>query len=236
MFPNLKVFTFDKVPEESSLSAVMKQIPKLWRDCTGKNGNLLLAGFQAMYEQNPHSHWYVLSEDDTIVVKENLELLLSKYNASKDVLIGKCVSINTKRFGTLPFVVGGAGIVMSGSLLRKLGPHITKCRRELQRIPYGDARITACMIHALHMNFTRATEFCTPFRYTFTNGSPWFEVTVQNKDSRFVMLHEKDPIKLKILNDAILNLTKWNETITWGALKPYLIDLEEKKQHNKKWR
>jgi len=177
---------------------------------SAKHSNLLMAAFQRIYEINNSSDWYFLVEDDTIVVKDNLEELVRSLTPNRFVWLGKCVKTVTN----LKFMMGGAGILMSHKLLHELHPYLPECRQKFN-YDYGDARIANCINHYVVPSFNRTpTRLCDPRGFRFSssldeNGSRMI---------RYVTLHEKSPIRIKRLNEIILNHANNNVSFTSAAL------------------
>ena len=115
---------------------------------TGANSGIALQLLHNMYMTWPDADWFVISDDDTLLVPSNLAAYLSTLNPSDIVMKGKCVtmedehalqvvagsqpegsnvtsSINDylqRHRGLAPqplrFVVGGAGMVFSRELAK----------------------------------------------------------------------------------------------------------------------
>jgi hypothetical protein len=112
-FSNLTVFTFDEMLH-NNFSALMKgynvdvhHLPMLEKN--KKHSNLLMAAFGAIYKQNPNADYYFMAEDDTVLVKKNIEEAVVRLGRRKDIYYGRCVAIPTKTFGKKFSVMGGAG-------------------------------------------------------------------------------------------------------------------------------
>jgi hypothetical protein len=227
-FPDLRAFTFDEVSQSSQIQNVVRQMGTLPSEKSAKHSNLILAALQEIYTMNSDSDWFFLVEDDTVVVKENLDRLVSTLSSQRKhetpVYYGKCVLYNSTDYGMIDFVVGGAGMLMSRSLLQELAPQIDLCRRQYDSIYYGDARVGACILFTLKRKELRHFDICEPDGFAFTNGSPWREVWHHEGSQLIVTLHEKDPARLRELNEAVLGLSRQRTTVTWDSLKPYLAN------------
>lgn len=226
-FPDLQVYTFDEVPTNipalNDATLKIRQIPKLEAEKEKMKGtNLLLAAFGAIYEHNPNADFYFLTEDDTILVKQNIEHAVMRLAPRKNVYIGKCVKISTKKMGNIEFVMGGAGILMSGDLLRQMAPKIETCREQYREFQHGDVRIAACL---KSMNIL-PRQVCTWNNagmngFHFSSSSAWREASYTSAaNSQVVTIHEKSVERIRILNEAIADLSHQNAT--WGLMKPYL--------------
>jgi hypothetical protein len=205
-FPDLQVFTFDKVVNGNPIHGVIEEIPKLKGEKSERHSNLLLAAIGASYRRNPNSKWYLLAEDDTIVARTSLEEMVSKLDPNAPQLIGKCV----RGVKNLPFVVGGAGMLLSHALVADLAPHIDTCRSEMNR-GFGDARVSRCILkHNLTWN---RESICPPEGYRFA------DFHVATRDDKFVTLHRKEPALIRQVNEAVLALSaNSSAAVTWGSL------------------
>ncbi len=70
---------------------------------------------ELMYQKMPDKKWYMILDDDTYLVKSNLELLLSHLDPDKPYYIGNAVGDYRGRFGH-----GGSAIVLSAEAMRRL--------------------------------------------------------------------------------------------------------------------
>jgi hypothetical protein len=227
-FPGLQVFTFDEVPTNvSSLDgSSIRRIQRLPVEEHKKGTNLLLAAFGAIYEYNPNADFYFLTEDDTVLVKKNIDEAVQRLAHRKDVYIGKCVRIKTQKLGSVDFIMGGPGILMSGDMLRRMAPGIMQCRAEYNEFQHGDVRIAACL---RFMNVSYSDNFCDFFELQlddglhFTSTSAWRAASITEVPAgKVVTMHEKKLERIELLNDAIKDLANLQQDITWGSLKPYL--------------
>ncbi|KAG8421030.1 hypothetical protein J3459_003945 [Metarhizium acridum] len=74
-----------------------------------------IMGMELSYKRMPHKKWYLILDDDTFVVKESLELLLSHLNPSKPQYVGNAVGDYKARFAH-----GGSAVIISGEAMRIL--------------------------------------------------------------------------------------------------------------------
>lgn len=72
-------------------------------------------GMEMSYKRMPHKKWYIILDDDTFVVKESLELLLTHLDPSKPQYIGNAVGDYKARFAH-----GGSGVIISGEAMKLL--------------------------------------------------------------------------------------------------------------------
>lgn len=183
----------------------------------------MLSSFGEIFKYNPNADWYLMAEDDTVVVKSNLDGLLEQLPRDTDMYMGKCVVAHkTKKYRNGVFIMGGSGILMSGGLLRKMAPHIEKCRREYANFLHGDTRVGAC----LELAGVLPKQICGLAKgFKFTSMSVWTAVNSplrRDRNFRVVTMHEKDPDKLRCLNDAIVDMDRKGKHISFGLLKKYI--------------
>jgi hypothetical protein len=230
-FPDLKAYTFDEVPPASALARIIERMEMYDFEKSERHSNLLLAAFQNVYQFNNKSDWYLLAEDDTIVVKDNLDRLLDYLDANgrsqKETLHGKCVYMSpSNKHKQINFVVGGGGILMSRILLEALSRYVDECRKKYQKnILYGDARIGACLQHTMNRSIG-TFDLCSPRPYIFSSMEPLKALGEEVKPSTMnhfvVTMHSKKVEVLRKLNLAIVNLTLHNRSVTFNTLRPYI--------------
>eukprot|EP00252_Welwitschia_mirabilis_P013042 TRINITY_DN2883_c0_g1_i7.p1 TRINITY_DN2883_c0_g1~~TRINITY_DN2883_c0_g1_i7.p1 ORF type:complete len:350 (+),score=43.35 TRINITY_DN2883_c0_g1_i7:479-1528(+) len=94
----------------------------------------------------PDVHWFVMGDDDTVFVVENLVRVLSKYDHNKFYYIGSLSESHLQNiFFSYGMAYGGGGFAISYPLAKALQGMQDEC---IQRYPalYGsDDRIQACM-------------------------------------------------------------------------------------------
>jgi hypothetical protein len=185
-----------------------------------KHSNLLLASFEQVWKDNNQSDWYFFAEDDTVIFKDNLLRLVQQLNPNNDIFMGKCVSVYATRqgFGKILFVVGGGGILMSRTLLRKMLPNVADCRSKYTAVKYGDARVGACVNASLNRPWGYM-ESCPSRGFSFSNGELSQELTKQPPDNLIISLHIKDPTLLRRVNKAALDM---GMGLTWRELSRYM--------------
>ncbi|KAK2606151.1 hypothetical protein QQS21_003434 [Conoideocrella luteorostrata] len=77
-----------------------------------------IMGMEMSYKRMPHKKWYIILDDDTFVVKESLELLLSHLDPSKPQYVGNAVGDYKARFAH-----GGSAVIISGEAMKILFSH-----------------------------------------------------------------------------------------------------------------
>lgn len=230
-FPAIKAFTFDNVSAGSLVAKLFTRMKLLPHERPGYRDNAHLAAMGEMFHLNAKSTWYLQVDDDTIVVKQNLDRMIAELEQRGDVneteyFMGKCVYEETD-FGDVHFAVGGSGILMNHKALGQLAPKIEECRREYaDSVTCGDARIGACLSYTLNIS----TEICPPKGYSMTNQGI-NGLLGQPPNNLIVTLHEKNVETIKKINEAISNLSQNPmppQGITWQVLYEYLAEQEGK--------
>jgi hypothetical protein len=139
--------------------------------------------WRAPYHKNPYVNWYLLAEDDTIVVHENLPHAIQTVQLGHpqhvELIAGLCAGYpaDEDRFDPeeIPFVIGGASILLSHlqiAMKRGLGLIRSKC------------------------DIMEA--------YSFTNKNILEEMGYSRGETthqRIISMHEKDPHKIKLVQD-----------------------------------
>jgi hypothetical protein len=201
VFDTIRYFTFDRLAERSPLRNLVEPLDLFPFEHSSQHSNLLLAAFQRIYELNNASDWYFLAEDDTIVVKDNLEAYVDTLDPGKLVMKGKCVSVPKPKKNPVFFTMGGAGILMSRALLKEIYPYISQCREHFNS-GFGDLRIGKCIQKYITSSLST---YCTGRKFVFLGSA--FSAVKLRKTTRLISLHEKSPIRTKRLNEIILNQT-----------------------------
>lgn len=154
LFANVHTYTFEKA------RGAIQNIPLLWPDEPHKyRSNLHLAAFQQMYEDDPNSEWYFQVDDDTIVSRPNLQDFLSMRDGYNEMIYaGSCEqTVFSEPEETVYFRRGGAGILISQALMKRLYPHIPSCRREFAHSQFGDMRVGLCIHYKLDKDVSCGT-------------------------------------------------------------------------------
>ncbi|KAJ3388454.1 hypothetical protein HDU84_009728 [Entophlyctis sp. JEL0112] len=109
-----------------------------------------LPAYHLLRERFPNADWYIMFDDDTYVMLENLADFLGTLNASKPFYIGQpnrfkgCDGV--KEFGHGPlFAQGGAGIIISRGGMNAMMPILDECIVKYKTCWAGDIRTGLCM-------------------------------------------------------------------------------------------
>jgi len=116
-----------------------------------------LSVVEGLHKRFPHAKWYFIADDDTYVYVSNLlREVLGKYNSEDPHYIGWAYPA-TYMAGFFEgqyrpnVAIGGAGFVLSHSVVLQLLPNIPRCRRSYTWDWQGDFRIAMCVFDLGHM-------------------------------------------------------------------------------------
>lgn len=221
-------------------------MPKLFHsEKTQYKGNHQLAALEFMFRDNPNADWYLIVDDDTVIVPANLQGMIKDLNLKRHEFwyIGKCAYFeanmrkDSRTEEEVEFVVGGSGILMSHALVEALAPVVKSCRRDYNHLTYGDGRIGACIQDTLNMSsVVDPSNTCSDrlsekrsqlgLTYKFCLGD-WSKKHYKSNYTPkpdhhkllIVSLHEKHLAHTKLFNEWFRNMTLANRTISWAALQ-----------------
>eukprot|EP00252_Welwitschia_mirabilis_P013485 TRINITY_DN2965_c0_g1_i1.p1 TRINITY_DN2965_c0_g1~~TRINITY_DN2965_c0_g1_i1.p1 ORF type:complete len:524 (-),score=57.83 TRINITY_DN2965_c0_g1_i1:236-1807(-) len=138
----------------------------------------------------PDVHWFVMGDDDTVFVVENLVRVLSKYDHRKLYYIGSLSESHLQNiFFSYSMAYGGGGFAISYPLAKALHRMQDEC---LQRYPalYGsDDRIQACMSE-LGVPLTKEPGF-----HQYDVYGSLFGLLAAHPVAPFVSLHHLDVVE-----------------------------------------
>ncbi|KAJ8393152.1 hypothetical protein AAFF_G00068350 [Aldrovandia affinis] len=104
-----------------------------------------------MYERRLDQYeWFLRADDDVYVKGERLEDFLRRLNSSEAVMLGQTGTGAQDELGTLAlepgqnFCMGGPGVVLSREALRRVGPHLGQCLREMHTA-HEDVELGRCV-------------------------------------------------------------------------------------------
>ena len=107
-----------------------------------------LPGFKLLYETFPDNTWYIMIDDDTYLVPQNLESCLDKFDHRKDWYLGHMLGFSCRGSeGGTPtrFAHGGTGIIISRSALQKMLKFVDSCIPKYRECFGGDMRTALCL-------------------------------------------------------------------------------------------
>lgn len=97
-----------------------------------------------------HFRWFIRADDDVYIRGDNLARLLQSVDSSDDVLLGHQGTGTKNEEGKLGlnkntnFCIGGTGIIMSQSVLKKVYPHLDRCLSETVT-DHEDSEVGRCL-------------------------------------------------------------------------------------------
>lgn len=116
--------------------------------------------------------WFMRCDDDVYVRTDKLEKMLRGFDSSKELYIGQAgqgLPRERGRLGLGPsdnFCMGGPGMVMSKSLLKKLGPHLEYCLKNVLS-NHEDVEIGRCIKRHVGVSCTWAFEVSNKLSYIY---------------------------------------------------------------------
>jgi hypothetical protein len=171
-----------------------------WKNDARKN----IQGFSALYDHFPFADWFVMIDDDTFILKENLRWFLKRYNPHTPFYFGTATRFRgcdgITEMGKGPFFAhGGSGIVLSRGALLKMLEIKTECLVKYDDCWAGDIRVALCLrdagISLLH----------SP---RFHGTPPNDHADLQHPCSRPISFHHLFPSQIQKLYDLEVNLKK----------------------------
>ena len=222
--PHVSAFTSTEVDKKTAEgrgpASTIQLVNLLPGERDGWSSNLQFWGWKLMHDEGPRAKWYLQADDDTVVIRANLEKLVAKFNHSEPIMLGDCHSYVEPDFGQIAFAQGGAGVVMSQGLMRRLVPLFETCRMKYNNLHFSDARVHACIEFELGIGQPLV---CDKGRFGFNGARLGGEDDLnRHKDwDQIISCHEKDPDALKKINKYIAEHQVERE-ITFGDVRNLL--------------
>lgn len=94
--------------------------------------------------------WFIRADDDVYMRIDRLRAYLKRFDSSEDMVIGQPGVGNKREVGKLGlgkndnFCLGGPGIIMTSSILRKMGPHLLHCLNQTATF-HEDVEVGRCI-------------------------------------------------------------------------------------------
>lgn len=94
--------------------------------------------------------WFIRADDDVFIRGDNLIRLLRSINSSDDILLGHPGTGKKEEIGKLGlddksnFCIGGTGIILSQSVLKKVYPYLDHCSRKTATV-HEDSEVGRCL-------------------------------------------------------------------------------------------
>ncbi|KAL7749039.1 hypothetical protein RI367_005690 [Sorochytrium milnesiophthora] len=102
-----------------------------------------------LYKSSPRDvQWFLLADDDTLWLPQNVLELLNKYDPSKPYYLGSVSESahQARRIGEIAF--GGGGTALSRAMVEEVVPDYEKCLEKFKNIYGGDDRLGRCVAEA----------------------------------------------------------------------------------------
>jgi chondroitin sulfate synthase len=110
-------------------------------------------------------HWFVRADDDAYIRSDRLSEVLHRFDSSKDVILGQPGVGKSHEKGKLGlgdednFCIGGVGVVMSRSVVRKVAPYLLTCLNETATL-HEDTELGRCIRKHVGVMCPWAKEVC----------------------------------------------------------------------------
>ncbi|KAK2996813.1 hypothetical protein RJ639_019076 [Escallonia herrerae] len=148
---------------------------------------VILETFKA---ENKGVRWYVMADDDTVLIVENLVEVLSTYDHNKYFYIGmNSESILSNAYNSFGMAFGGAGYALSYPLAEALAKNLDEC---LKRYPtlYGSDHILQSCVADLGVSLTQEKGFHQIDLHRDISG-----LLSSHPQSPFLSLHHLDVVE-----------------------------------------
>ncbi len=95
-------------------------------------------------------HWFVRADDDAYIRSDRLSELLRRFDSSEDLMFGQAGVGKLHEKGKLGledsdnFCIGGVGVVMSQSVVRKVAPYLLTCLNQTVSL-HEDSELGRCI-------------------------------------------------------------------------------------------
>ncbi|XP_078352382.1 chondroitin sulfate synthase 1-like [Oculina patagonica] len=168
-----------------------------------------------MYDHHIDEYeWFMRADDDVYVRNDKLVRFLRSLNSSDDIYLGHA-GIGKKEEREMlnlspgeNYCMGGLGVILSRSVLRKVGPHLEHC---LQTAPkahmHEDIELGNCIRRYAGVSCTRAFEMSTLFVHHNTGNGSMFKGDLNTKTiNEAITLHPvKQPAYMYRLHSHFMN-------------------------------
>ncbi|KAL9953331.1 hypothetical protein ACROYT_G040732 [Oculina patagonica] len=168
-----------------------------------------------MYDHHIDKYeWFMRADDDVYVRNDKLVRFLRSLNSSDDIYLGQAgigAKEEREKLTLSPgenYCIGGPGMILSRSVLRKVGPHLEHC---LQTAPkshmHEDISLGLCIQHYAGVSCTRSYEMKFLFLHQYTgNGSMFYGDLNTKPINDAITLHPiKQPAYMYRLHSHFMN-------------------------------
>ena len=111
-------------------------------------------------------HWFVRADDDVYIRSDRLSEVLRNFDSSEDLLFGQAGVGKSHEKGKLGledgdnFCIGGVGVVMSQSVVKKVAPYLLTCLNETASL-HEDSELGRCIRKHVGVMCPWAQEVCS---------------------------------------------------------------------------
>ena len=184
---------------------------------------------KAMWKKHGKNfQWFMRADDDVYIKIERLEAFLRKLNSTGMHLLGQTGQGNSQEHGKLVleqndnYCMGGPGVIMSHSVLHKVGPNAPHCLRNHIYTSHEDVEVSRCIKKFAGIDCAWSYETARKFYEHFTERvgyiNPWsspydlkldYAITLHpnKKQAEHAKLHnyfQLDKIKEKQMKISVL--------------------------------
>ncbi|KAI9078271.1 hypothetical protein K1719_039773 [Acacia pycnantha] len=101
---------------------------------------------KTMEERDENVKWYVMTDDDTVMVIENLVRVLSKYDYTKEMYVGmNSETVLSNSYFSFEMAFGGGGFALSYPLMEALVDNLEGCMGRYSHLISSDHIVSACV-------------------------------------------------------------------------------------------
>ena len=129
--------------------------------------------------------WFIRADDDVYMRADRLASYLRRLNSSDDLVVGQPGTGKKEEIGLLGlgendnFCIGGPGIIMTSSVLWRMGPHLTHCINATASY-HEDAEVGRCI--------RRFGGVMCPWAYEVISLNPHLYIVPQSSGIVYLMI------------------------------------------------
>ncbi|PHU29128.1 hypothetical protein BC332_01221 [Capsicum chinense] len=130
-------------------------------------------------DHGPRVRWYVMTDDDTVLLIDNLVSVLSKYDHTKYYYVGMNSECVVSNFGnSFQMAFGGAGYALSYPLAQAVAKNMDTCIKSYPNVYGSDHMLQACI---------------ADLGVTITLEKGFHQIDLHNDISGFLSAHPQSP-------------------------------------------
>ena len=146
---SVKVIFFSGEQGNNSLNSELVRLPGVDDTYPPQKKSFLMVKY--VYEHHVDEfHWFVRADDDVYIRTDRLSEILHNFNSSEDLMFGQAGLGKAHEKGKLGleddenFCVGGVGVVMSQSVVKKVAPYLLTCLNQTASL-HEDSELGRCI-------------------------------------------------------------------------------------------